>query len=41
MSGSGSAIFAVLRKRVDAEVLAERARRELDPKLWTYAVRTL
>ena len=34
MSGSGSTIFAVLKSRGDAEPLAERAKNELDPKLW-------
>ena len=35
LSGSGSTIFAVLRERALAQGLAERAKRELDPGLWT------
>lgn len=38
MSGSGSTMFAVLRKPEVAETLAARARAELDPLLWTCAV---
>jgi len=41
MSGSGSTVFAVMRERADAELLAKRARAELDPELWTCAARTL
>jgi 4-diphosphocytidyl-2-C-methyl-D-erythritol kinase len=41
MSGSGSTIFAVLRDRADADFLANRAKTELDPELWTCAARTL
>jgi len=41
MSGSGSTVFAVMRGGVEADVVAERARSELDPELWTCAVRTL
>jgi len=41
MSGSGSTIFAVLRDVQKADALAERAREELDPKLWTWAGETL
>ena len=41
MSGSGSTLFAVLKNRADAEPLAERARNELDPKLWTHACETI
>jgi 4-diphosphocytidyl-2-C-methyl-D-erythritol kinase len=41
MSGSGSTIFAVLRDRADADLLANRAKTELDPELWTCAARTL
>jgi 4-diphosphocytidyl-2-C-methyl-D-erythritol kinase len=41
MSGSGSTVFAVMRERVDIELLAKRARAELDPELWTCAARTL
>jgi len=39
MSGSGSTIFAVLREAASAEVLADRARTELDPRLWIQAAR--
>jgi 4-diphosphocytidyl-2-C-methyl-D-erythritol kinase len=35
MSGSGSTIFAVLRPNADADLLANRAKAALDPKLWT------
>jgi 4-diphosphocytidyl-2-C-methyl-D-erythritol kinase len=35
MSGSGSTMFAVLRSKADADRLAEKAKLELDPKLWT------
>ena len=41
MSGSGSTIFAVLRNDADANVIAERAKAELDPGLWTCATQTL
>ncbi len=34
MSGSGSTMFAVLREAATAERVADRARSELDPKLW-------
>ena len=37
MSGSGSTMFAVLRDEVTAAALALRARKELDPRLWTFA----
>jgi 4-diphosphocytidyl-2-C-methyl-D-erythritol kinase len=37
MSGSGSTVFAVLREGVKSEELADRARTEIDPKLWTCA----
>ena len=40
MSGSGSTMLAVLREGADAADLAERARRALDPKLWSLAVVT-
>jgi 4-diphosphocytidyl-2-C-methyl-D-erythritol kinase len=40
MSGSGSTLFAVLREGADAEVLAVRAKAELDPQLWTFACET-
>jgi 4-diphosphocytidyl-2-C-methyl-D-erythritol kinase len=41
MSGSGSTVFAVLRSNVDADLLAKRAKAELDPELWTSACKTL
>jgi 4-diphosphocytidyl-2-C-methyl-D-erythritol kinase len=37
MSGSGSTLFAVIRDYSEPEDLAARARREIDPKLWTCA----
>jgi 4-diphosphocytidyl-2-C-methyl-D-erythritol kinase len=40
MSGSGSTIFAVLREGQDTESIAERARDQLDPELWTCACET-
>jgi len=40
MSGSGSTIFAVLREGQDTEAIAERARDQLDPELWTCACET-
>ena len=41
MSGSGSTVFAVLKDGADVKKLAERARAELDPNLWTYSCQTL
>ncbi len=41
LSGSGSTLFAVLRDPSEAEVLAQRAKAELDPDLWTCACETL
>ena len=41
MSGSGSAIFAVMRQNADVDLVAKRAREELDRELWTYACETL
>jgi 4-diphosphocytidyl-2-C-methyl-D-erythritol kinase len=41
MSGSGSTVFAVFRDDAGVDLLATRARAELDPELWTCAVRTL
>jgi len=35
MSGSGSAVFAVMRDNADAGLVAKRAEAELDPELWT------
>ncbi len=40
MSGSGATLFAILREGANAEVLAARARAELDPDLWTCACQT-
>jgi 4-diphosphocytidyl-2-C-methyl-D-erythritol kinase len=37
MSGSGSTIFAALRANADADLLAKRAKAELDPELWIWA----
>ena len=37
MSGSGATVFAVLHDANSASRLAERAREELDPKLWWWA----
>jgi 4-diphosphocytidyl-2-C-methyl-D-erythritol kinase len=41
MSGSGSATFAVLREHAEADRIAERAKAELDPELWTCACETI
>ena len=41
MSGSGSTIFAVMRENADANVIAKRAKAELDPRLWMCVTRTL
>lgn len=41
MSGSGSTIFAVMRGNIDANVIAKRAKTELDQELWTCVARTL
>jgi len=41
MSGSGSTVFAVLREKADADLLAKRAREEVDHKLWTFAGETI
>jgi 4-diphosphocytidyl-2-C-methyl-D-erythritol kinase len=40
MSGSGSTVFAVMRTNVDVDLVAKRARAELDPRLWTFACET-
>ena len=40
MSGSGSTMFAVMRANKDADLVARRARDELDPELWTCACET-
>lgn len=41
LSGSGSTLFAVLKDNGQAEKLAQRARQELDPKLWCCETQTL
>ncbi len=41
LSGSGSTLFAVLHEHADAQVLAQRARSELDAKLWTCTASTI
>ena len=41
MSGSGSTIFAVLKDPKHAEAVADRAKSEFDPKLWTCACHTI
>src|SRR5438477_4425764 len=41
MSGSGSTIFAVLRSNVDGDLVAKRAKSELDPELWSCVCETL
>lgn len=40
MSGSGATVFAVLREGADAESLAQAARLELDPQLWSWSGNT-
>ena len=41
MSGSGSTMCAVMRSNTDIERVAERAKAELDPELWTWACETV
>jgi 4-diphosphocytidyl-2-C-methyl-D-erythritol kinase len=41
MSGSGSTVFAVIRPNADADLLATRAKSELDAELWTCACNTI
>jgi hypothetical protein len=41
MSGSGSTVFAVMRQNFDLDLVAERARSELDREIWTFACETL
>jgi 4-diphosphocytidyl-2-C-methyl-D-erythritol kinase len=41
MSGSGSTIFAVLRPNADVDLVAKRARKELDREIWTCVCETL
>jgi 4-diphosphocytidyl-2-C-methyl-D-erythritol kinase len=40
ISGSGSTMFAVMRSDTDADLLAKRAKTELDPELWTFVCET-
>ena len=40
MSGSGSTVFAVVRENTDVDLLATRAKAELDPELWTCLCKT-
>ncbi|MCA1658719.1 MAG: 4-(cytidine 5'-diphospho)-2-C-methyl-D-erythritol kinase [Verrucomicrobiaceae bacterium] len=37
MSGSGSTMFAVMPHTADLDLVARRAKAELDPRLWTFA----
>jgi 4-diphosphocytidyl-2-C-methyl-D-erythritol kinase len=41
MSGSGSTLFAVMRPDADIDSVAQRAKKELDPRLWTCACETV
>ena len=41
MSGSGSTVFAVLRDQTNRDSLAERARVEMDQKIWTCECETI
>ncbi len=41
MSGSGSTIFALLHPDVDVDLVAKRARDQLDHELWTFRAHTL
>ena len=41
MSGSGSTVFAVLRENADVDLIATRAREELDRDIWTCAGETI
>ena len=41
MSGSGSTVFAMLRSNADADLLAKRAKAELDSELWTCVCETI
>ncbi len=40
MSGSGSTVFAVMRPNVDVDLVAKRAKVELDPELWSCGCET-
>jgi 4-diphosphocytidyl-2-C-methyl-D-erythritol kinase len=41
ISGSGSTIFGVMRPNIDGELVAKRAKAELDPELWTCVCETM
>ena len=41
MSGSGSTVFAVLRPKANVDLLAKRAREELDREIWNCACETI
>ncbi len=41
MSGSGSTVFAVMRREGDVDLLAKLVREELDREIWTCAAQTL
>ena len=41
MSGSGSTVFAVMRRDADVDLVAKRARQELDREIWTCASETI
>jgi 4-diphosphocytidyl-2-C-methyl-D-erythritol kinase len=41
MSGSGSTVFAILRENTDVDLVAKRAREELDREIWTCACETI
>jgi 4-diphosphocytidyl-2-C-methyl-D-erythritol kinase len=41
MSGSGSTIFAVLQSNVDGDLVAQRAKSELDSQLWSWVCKTI
>jgi 4-diphosphocytidyl-2-C-methyl-D-erythritol kinase len=41
MSGSGSTVFAVMRPNVDVDLIAKRARNELDREIWTCVCETI
>jgi len=41
ISGSGSTMFAVMRPKADVDLLATRAKSELDPELWTCVCETI
>src|SRR5438067_3677726 len=41
MSGSGSTILAVLQSNVDGDLVAQRAKSELDSQLWSWVCKTI